>query len=93
MHLKNIMLSLGTAVCLSSCVSAPQIDLCSVDFDSETQLPYLTCSPGDGSSDYTRSMIEGLGYMCMAPEHFADTKAYLRHLLRELDSLEVSVEK
>lgn len=87
------MLNFVAVACFSGCVSAPKVDLCSIDFDADIQEPYLTCSPSSGEDDYKKTVVEALGYICLSPTDYADTKAFLRHLLRELDQLDKTNEK
>jgi len=55
-------------------------DLCGVGVDD------VLCTPTDpNKASYRISVDELLGYTCMSPQDFAETKSYIRRLLEELD--------
>lgn len=88
MHYAKGIVSFVLVVLTSGCVSAPVMDICSLDFDHKIQDIEFNCTPGDSSKpDYKVTKIEALalGLQCTPAEHYADGKSYLRHLLREVD--------
>jgi len=88
MLLKSAIAACVAVVFLSSCVSPPKTDICSVDYDVDTKSPYMSCTPTDNSRpEYEVKGLDILGYQCLSPDHYAELKAYLKHLMRELDAL------